>query len=61
VPVDRIEFGTPHGPDSITSINLLGRKVLPWFSWNITGQILPVQRPDMETIQREDRQETEGI
>jgi 5,10-methylenetetrahydromethanopterin reductase len=32
VPVDRIEFGTPHGPDSITSINLLGRKVLPWFS-----------------------------
>ncbi len=31
VPVGRIEFGTPHGPDEPAAIRLLGEKVLPHF------------------------------
>ena len=30
-PVQRIEFGTPHGPDEPEAIRLLGEKVLPHF------------------------------
>ena len=31
-PVDKIEFGTPHGPNSFEAINLLKNEVIPWFS-----------------------------
>jgi 5,10-methylenetetrahydromethanopterin reductase len=30
-PVDRIEFGTPHGPNEAEAVRLLGEKVLPHF------------------------------
>ena len=31
-PVDKIEFGTPLGPNSFEAINLLKTEVIPWFS-----------------------------
>jgi len=31
-PVDKIEFGTPLGPNSFEAINLLRTEVIPWFS-----------------------------
>ena len=31
-PVDKIEFGTPLGPNSYEAINLLRTEVIPWFS-----------------------------
>ena len=31
-PIDKIEFGTPHGPNFFESIDLLKTEVIPWFS-----------------------------
>lgn len=31
-PVDKIEFGSPLGPNSLEAINLLKTEVIPWFS-----------------------------